>query len=93
MKAASTLAASMKAFETFLSERAFQEGYAAYLAGASHTAIPERMNVFSGNWVEGWFAAAHDANAAHASPEAQVAPSTFRIPLLNSAVSALACTA
>lgn len=93
MKTTGNLAESMKTFETFLSERAFQEGYAAYLAGASHKAIPERMNVFSGIWVEGWFAAAHDAKALQASPEAQVAPSTFRIPLLNSAATAHACAA
>lgn len=85
MKTTGTLEESMKTFETYLSERAFQEGYAAYLAGAAHTAIPERMNVFSGNWVEGWFAAADDARAVPTSPEEQVAPTSFRIPLLNSA--------
>jgi ribosome modulation factor len=85
MKATGTLEQSVSAFETFLSERAFQEGYAAHMAGAARTAIPERMNVFSGNWVEGWQAAAQDALAAHESFAKPVAPSTFRIPLLNSA--------
>lgn len=77
-----TLEESILVLQTFLSNRAYQEGYAAYLACASRTAIPDRLNVYSGNWVEGWIAAAHDAKAKTASPK-QASQTTFRIPLLD----------
>lgn len=87
--ATNTLEESIKTFETFLSERAYQEGYAAYLAGAERTAIPDRLCVFSGNWVEGWIAAAHDATASAESSGVQAVAKSFRIPLVNSSVNNL----
>jgi ribosome modulation factor len=61
MDAKLLLEESVKTYEAMLSQRAFQEGYAAYMAGVESHAIPARMNVFSGNWVEGWMAASQDA--------------------------------
>lgn len=84
-----TLEESISVLQTYLSKRAYQEGYAAYLAGATRTAIPDRLNVYSGNWVEGWIAAAHDAKATTASSK-QASETTFRIPLFDNGLDKLA---
>jgi ribosome modulation factor len=52
--------------------RAFQEGYAAYIAKFARHA-PARFGVFSGHWVEGWEAAAIDAADLRTKQEAESA--------------------
>ena len=47
----------MDALTDYRNNRAFDEGYAAYLAEIGRHA-PARFGVFSGKWVEGWEAAA-----------------------------------
>ena len=47
----------MDALTDFRNDRAFKEGYDAYIAKLGRHA-PARFGVFSGKWVEGWEAAA-----------------------------------
>jgi ribosome modulation factor len=92
MKTNISLEVAVKTYETLMSQRAFQEGYAAFMAGVERTAIPGRMNVYSGNWVEGWIAASQDAAAqpgAAKSMDDQTAFVGARIPLVRSAATVL----
>lgn len=45
---------------TFRAQRAFDAGYQAKLKGIARDAIPSDMGIFSGKWVEGWWAAEMD---------------------------------
>jgi ribosome modulation factor len=87
MNAKSSFEETVKTYENMLSQRAFQEGYAAYMAGVERTAIPARLNVFSGNWVEGWLAASEDAATQPGAPKSidDQAHAGFRIPMVRNA--------
>ncbi len=63
MNVALSFEEAIAVYNTFLSQRAYGEGYAAAAAGVPRTKIPENMNVFSGKWVEGWLAATLDVSA------------------------------
>jgi ribosome modulation factor len=76
MKLVQSFEEAVSVYNAFLSQRAFEEGYAAALAGVPRTQIPEGMNVFSGKWVEGWLSATFDTSA-------QTAGAPFRARMSN----------
>jgi hypothetical protein len=95
MRTQLSLEDSIRSFETFLADRAFQEGSTAFADGVKRTEIPSKMGVFSGYWVEGWLAAAQKA-----ATGTQTAPRPFedtyrgfQISRVSTAVPALAGTA
>ena len=60
MKVIQSFEEAVALYNAFLSQRAFDEGYIAAMNGVPRDRIPETLHVFSGKWVEGWFAAVTD---------------------------------
>jgi ribosome modulation factor len=58
-----SLEESYKIYSEYVSRRAFQEGYAAFIAKIAKSEIPSRVGIYAGKWVEGWLAASLDASS------------------------------
>lgn len=55
-----SLEEGVRILNNFRSKRAYEAGYTARLEGKPQDAVPRDMHIFSGKWVEGWWAADTD---------------------------------